>query len=136
MLDVAYRINAPTCISEAVEDDLILINLTTGLYYNMRHESAKAWQALEQGAKPSDLITANTWNETQCAQFQQYLQYLLDEQLLVICPDSGNQVEVPRIDLSDTQDPFQVDVFTDMQEMLLLDPIHDASADLGWPHKA
>lgn len=136
MLDMVYRMNAPTCISEAVEDDLILINLGTGLYYNMRQESAQAWQALAQGVRPSDLIAANAWNETQRARFQEHLQYLLNEQLLVSSPDSGHQVEAPQIDLTDVEDPFQADVFTDMREMLLLDPIHDASANLGWPHKA
>jgi hypothetical protein len=27
-------------------------------------------------------------------------------------------------------------VYADMEELLLLDPIHDVSDDVGWPHAA
>lgn len=127
--------NAPACIAEAVEDDLIVINLNTGRYYNMRHETVDTWRALTQGVAPTELIAANNWSEDQTSRFKAHVQYLLDEQILV---PSVEQIEVPaapHIEINRAHKPFQVDVFTDMEEMLLLDPIHDASTDAGWPHK-
>jgi hypothetical protein len=136
LLNITYKMNAPACIAEAVEDDLIVINLNTGRYYNMRHETVATWRALTQGVAPEQLIAANNWSADQTSRFKAHVQHLLDEQILV---PSVEQIEVPAapcIEINHAHEPFQVDVFTDMEEMLLLDPIHDASTDAGWPHKA
>jgi hypothetical protein len=135
-LETHYRLNTPWCIAEAIEDDLIIINLATGRYYNMRQQSVSCWGALAQGVTPAELLVANTWDADQTSRFKNFLQYLLDEQLLVQQEVVVKSVEAPRIELIGDTQTFLVDVFTDMQEMLLLDPIHDASKNAGWPNKA
>lgn len=143
VLESSYRLNAPACIAEAVEDDLIIINLDSGRYYNIRHQTVEVWHALSQGVSPAELLQANDWNAVLQDSFKNHIQFLLDEGLLVPSDDSvtqtAAQAEVPKIDLAgadNTDTLFHADVFTDMQEMLLLDPIHDADANVGWPHKA
>ena len=136
VIDCSYKLNAPSCIAEAVEDDLIVINLATGRYYNMRHETVACWRALSQGVTPADLLAANDWNSVQQASFTQLVQQLVEEQLLIVSSEPAPAGDAPRIECSSGHEPFHVDVFTDMEEMLLLDPIHDASVDTGWPHKA
>lgn len=136
MLDNQYRLNAPSCIGEAIEDDLIVINLGTGRYYNIRNEGVAIWQALTQGVTSSALIAANDWTDQQIHLFKEYVRFLVEEQLLVALPAMIEAPPTPCIELHHADKPFQVDVFTDMEEMLLLDPIHDASADAGWPQKA
>jgi hypothetical protein len=136
MLNIHYCLNSPACISEVVDDDLIVINLTSGRYYNMRHEAVACWQALTQGITPADLISANTWTEAQTSCFKTQIQFLLDEKLLVPSTEVAKASRGPRIEIGDADEPFRIDVFTDMQEMLRLDPIHEANVDVGWPHKA
>jgi hypothetical protein len=103
MLDIHYCLNAPACISEVVDDDL---------------------------------IGANTWTEAQTSCFKTQVHYLLDEQLLVSTTELAKASRAPRIEIVDAAEPFRIDVFTDMQEVLLLDPIHDARVDAGWQHKS
>ncbi len=136
MLERSYRLNAPACIAEAVEDDLIIINLSSGRYYNIRHETVAVWQALTQGVTPANLLQVNDWDAQLQERFNAHLQFLLDEALLVPHDELLVAVDAPHINLADANNPFHVDVFTDMQEMLLLDPIHDTDANVGWPHKA
>ena len=136
MIDFSYKLNAPSCIAEAVEDDLIVINLTTGRYYNMRRETAACWQALTEGFAPADILAASVWDGEQRARFTRFVQQLVDEQLLVVASEPAPAVGAPNIECKAGHEPFHVDVFTDMEEMLLLDPVHDASVDTGWPHKA
>jgi hypothetical protein len=136
MLEISYRLNSPSCIAEAVDDDLIVINLATGRYYNMRHETVACWQALIQGITPAALLAGNTWEIMQVTRFKDFVTYLVDEQLLVQQQSLPDNAMAPNIELGMRNDPFMIDVFTDMEEMLLLDPIHDASTDAGWPHKA
>ena len=135
MYDVSYRLNSPNCIAEAVEDDLIVINLFSGKYYNMRGAAALAWESLLNGTTPSQLLSVNNWTESQTQAFGQFLQLLVDESLIVEQTKAGSP-ELPMVILiSDDPTPFQVDVFTDMEEMLRLDPIHEADSNIGWPHK-
>lgn len=136
VLKNSYRLNSPACIAEAVENDLIIINLSSGRYYNIRHETVAVWQALTQGVTPVNLLQANEWDVQLQERFKAHIQFLLDDALLVPDNELLAAVDAPRIDLADADNPFHVDVFTDMQEMLLLDPIHDADANVGWPHKA
>lgn len=143
VIESSYRLNAPACIAEAVEDDLIIINLDSGCYYNIRHQTVAVWHALTQGVTPAELLKANDWGGELQDRFKTHIQFLLDEGLLVPNDESvantTKQVHAPKIDLAgadNTDQLFHADVFTDMQEMLLLDPIHDADANVGWPHKA
>ena len=135
MLKKSYRLNSPSCIAEAVDGDLIVINLASGRYYNMRHETVSVWNALTSGVSPSDLILGNTWNNVQQLNFQKHVQFLLNEQLIVALSNLTIGLKTPEILINEVGESFHVDVFTDMEEMLRLDPIHDASADTGWPNK-
>jgi len=135
MYEISYQLNSPNCIAEAVEDDLIVINLFSGKYYNMQGAAVHAWHALLNGAKPSQLLNANDWTEAEEQAFRHFLQLLVDESLIVAHARTIN-TELPlTILINDETSSFKVEVFTDMEEMLKLDPIHDADADIGWPHK-
>lgn len=136
MLGQRFKLNTLACIAEAVENDLIVINLHSGRYYNMRGETVASWQALIRGVAPGELISANTWDSSQIEHFKGFVQYIIDENLLVPQEAPTAQMAAPHIELGGGAEPFLVDVFTDMEEMLMLDPIHDASVDSGWPHKA
>lgn len=136
MLGHCYRLNAPSCIAEAVEDDLIVIHLATGRYYNMRGQSVMVWNALVGGVEPQALLAANAWQAPQNQRFEEHVGFLVQEGLLVPSSSESEAANAPIIDLDGSEDPFQVDVFTDMEEMLRLDPIHDANADVGWPQRA
>lgn len=135
MYDVSYRLNAPTCIAEAVDDDLIVINLVNGKYYNMRGSSALAWEALLEGCTPNQLLRANQWTDAETQAFGAFVQLLVDESLMVEHGPAGESASSVSIVLSEDPAPFQMDVFTDMEEMLRLDPVHEVDANVGWPHK-
>jgi hypothetical protein len=135
MYDVSYRLNSPNCIAEAVEDDLIVINLFSGKYYNMRGTAALAWESLINGSTPRQLLSANDWSNSQTQAFDQFLQLLVGENLIVEQTQAVSPESLMVILISDESSPFQVDVFTDMEEMLRLDPIHEADSNIGWPHK-
>lgn len=133
-----FRLNAPNCISEEIEGDLIVINLSTGRYYNMRGISVKLWQALVNGASPSSIITANNWSVIQQSSMLRFLESLMEEGLLVKNDTPAQHVAQEVLFISILEDDlFQMDVFSDMEEILGLDPIHEADIkDAGWPNKA
>lgn len=138
MLNTHYRLNSPNCISEEIEGDLIVINLSTGRYYNLRGPSVRLWQKLAEGTPPSLIGEANKWGETQLHLMTRFLESLIEEGLIVK-NDVQTQYVAPQELLIQTLDDnsFQMDIFTDMEEILGLDPIHEAdTTDAGWPTKA
>jgi predicted RNA-binding protein len=138
MHNTHFRLNAPNCISEEIEGDLIVINLSTGRYYNMRGISVKLWKALVNGASPSSIITANNWSVIQQSSMLRFLESLMEEGLLVKNDTPAQHVAQEVLFISILEDDlFQMDVFSDMEEILGLDPIHEADIkDAGWPTKA
>ena len=135
MYDKSYQLNSPSCIAEAVEDDLIVINLLSGKYYNLRGAAAQAWRAMMSGVTPQQLLDANNWTEPQTQAFDQFLQLLVTESLMTAHGQINSSALAVTILLADHAATFEVDVFTDMEEMLRLDPIHDADTNIGWPNK-
>ncbi|MEZ4726587.1 MAG: PqqD family protein [Caldilineaceae bacterium] len=142
----SFRVNSPTVVSEVFDDEIIIIHLDSGAYYSLSQSGADIWQLLQSGATLSE-ITANlaaTYALRPAAiesTVQQFVAELAQEQLLI-----------PQNTATQPSQPFAAPVvgaavpsrygrfvapalhkYTDMQDLLLLDPIHDVT-ESGWPH--
>jgi len=102
----------------------------------MRGASVSAWNMIVAGVTPAQLIKANTLTVEQQQAFEEYMTLLIKEELIVAATQESAEMVVLSIMLNNETSPFQVDIFTDMEEMLRLDPIHEADTNLGWPNKA
>ncbi len=141
-----FRINTPTVVSEVFDDEIVIIHLESGAYYSLAESGAAIWQILQQGASLTEIQTtlaktyANTPTEIEQA-VQPFMQKLAEEQLIVSDCTLTQLQQLPTVQplvLSAhcDQQPFmvpQLNKYTDMQDLLLLDPIHDV-AEPGWPH--
>ena len=115
--DAAFEMNEPTVISETIDGEVVVINLASGTYYSLKNSAAAIWSGIEQTARLSyiaDMLRANF--------------------------DVGaGEAEVSPGALTNgalKAAPFILPTlvrFTDMEAMLLLDPVHDVDEE-GWPH--
>ncbi|MCF8055643.1 MAG: PqqD family protein [Desulfocapsa sp.] len=134
-----YEINAPAVISEPMEDEVVVINLDNGCYYNLNKSAAQVWNFLDQGCSLNQIAShaAKSYpGETECigSDFQVFAQRLTDEQLVrEIEGHNVGKINANGFDGQSYEKP-DFDKFSDMQEMLLLDPIHEVSEE-GWPHQ-
>lgn len=102
---------SPTVISDTLEGDTIVIDVQTGAYYTLTEVAGPLWtQAQADGACEVDGPAAEV------------LAALVREGLLVA------ELDAPAP--ADTAIAFQR--YTDMEELLLADPIHEVDAE-GWP---
>ncbi len=136
-----FRINAPAAVSEDIDGEAVIMNLESGHYFSARGLAGVLWQATIAGAAADDMVNAvtATWNETTvAADVRALLEHMLEHKLVVPTHDAVSTTAVPALERALKTMAQQlyvvpvIDVFTDMEDLLLLDPIHDVG-EAGWP---
>jgi hypothetical protein len=136
-----YRVNSPQVINETIDGEAIMINLATGAYYSLDRVGGDVWSVIEHGASVDDVVGALQGRyEGDAAEMAAGVQALLDQLVaeeLVQTTDEAAE-RPPTAETTDPKQPFSVprlDKFTDMQDLILLDPVHEVDSR-GWPHTA
>jgi coenzyme PQQ synthesis protein D (PqqD) len=138
----SLRVNSPNVIYETIEGEVILIDLKTGTYYSLRDSGAAVWQAIEHGAG-EDGIAAELRSRYDASEgeIRAAVRRLLDElerEGLVRAEEGEAAPAAPASGNGAGRLPFAAPVLekhTDMQDLILLDPVHEVGAQ-GWPHPA
>lgn len=133
-----YRINFPDVISEPMESEQVVIDLKSGCYFNLNEPAAYIWRMIETGSSLEEMIKALSTNIHETDQdvalmVEEFIGKLEKEQLIIatdIIPNRGFDI-LPFQNIKFGIPAYQK--FDDMQEMLLLDPIHEVS-EAGWPN--
>jgi hypothetical protein len=125
-LDVAREIDAPAVIADEVGGETLVINLNTGSYFVIPPASLCVWNALASGVPAASLLLGE--GDPRAAGLRAYLDQLLEAGLLreAAQNQSADAIEWRAEDL-------RIEQHTDMADLLGLDPIHDADANVGWP---
>lgn len=132
-----FRSNEPSIAFEVLDEDVIVINLDTGTYYSIAGCGAVIWSAIVNGMTVNSIVdrlsAAGTTNRADIsAELARFVEELTSEQLIVpVIGDAITSVEQNLI-INTTFAPPRLQKFTDMQELLLVDPIHEVSEE-GWP---
>ncbi len=142
-----YRVNRPQVAFESFGDETLLVNLESGYYYSLQGCSGQVLELIEQGYRletviaylsrefsgdPADIQTRIT----------HFVEELAAEGILVpgiSPPDPAPTSETPdgspgELALRPAFQPPAIEKFSDMQDLLLLDPIHEVD-EMGWPHQ-
>jgi hypothetical protein len=143
---VHLRVSSPHVIHEAIDGEVIIINLATGNYYSLKGSGAEAWALIQRpaGVVARDLVEALAARfdaprpELEAA-FGPFLDELTHEGLVVRTAETdepaGEPVEQWRANGRMAFEPPSLEKFTDMQDLVLLDPVHEVD-EIGWPHVA
>jgi hypothetical protein len=135
------RIDATRVVHDVNDGEVLAIRSDTGTYYSMDGTAAVAWQAIDAGAdEPAiiDELAARYAAErsTVALAVADFLDQLLHEQLVTLseAPAAATQATEVHGEPLPWQAPV-VQVYTDMQDLLLFDPIHEVGPE-GWPNIA
>ena len=136
-----FRVNTPTVTHEIIDGEAVIINLDSGNYYSLVEEGSFIWSLVEKGASASDVQNAILQSYQGDAHeidrgVQELLAQLQQENLIVAVDGAGDALDLhaPADENPDKPlfNPPSLNKYSDMQELLLLDPIHDVD-DAGWP---
>ncbi len=134
----SYKIQRARVVYEVLNTEVILIDFHSGNYYALIHVAKLVWQLIEQQVSFPEIsqIISNHFQreiESVSRDIQFFIQRLLEEGLIEPAAEevrgSGAlQTEAHRF----PYEAPQLQKYTDVQNLLLLDPIHEV-AEAGWP---
>jgi hypothetical protein len=137
-----YRVNDPAVVYQAFTGEVVLINLETGNYYSLSKAGADVWSLIVTGTNTADLeerIVRQHIGEPAAIRgaVGQFLQTLADEKLIVPneaveAPAAANPASPSAAAERVPLDGLELQKYSDMQELLALDPVHDVD-EFGWP---
>jgi hypothetical protein len=137
-----FQINTPAVVSEIIDGEAVIMDLKSGNYYSTEGVGTVLWHGIELGKtypQLLDLVKAAfpTVTEDLAAAIDPFIDELITHELVRQMPAESAGA------LSDPVDLLQVNgtrefrapilnVYPDMKDLLLLDPIHDVD-EVGWP---
>ncbi len=132
-----YKLNEEKMFYDMAEGQAIVINFTSGMYYGTSSLGSAVLDALLAGAsKEAALAAIKTLPDCPSdidAQMDAFIQALLEKEVVLVDDVPGS--DVATIDASALTDGFAltVDEFTEVQDLIMADPVHDVDVEQGWP---
>jgi hypothetical protein len=141
MADEQLTINVQHVVHETIDGETIIIHLGSGTYYSIDGVGAEVWALIDRGVASATIVSAaqaryDADPDLVAPDVVTFLEQLVQEGLVV----AGALTTTP----STTQPEQGITVgayvapmlhkYTDMQEFMIVDPLHDVEEDAGWPH--
>jgi hypothetical protein len=135
-----FQVDRPQVVGETIQGETIVIHLGTGTYYSLLGSAAVIWEEVAQGATMDEIVEAleavyDGGREELAEAASTFIDTLRREALIVAAKGSQPAERVSRHSLPEPVpfSPPSLQKYTDMQDIILLDPVHEVSAE-GWPH--
>ena len=136
-----FRVNSPRVVHETIDGEVVIINLDTGCYYSLDGVGAVIWNRIERGASLGEMVEwlagnyASDHQQVEAAVQQLVTELQAEELIRGLDGPIGPGRDGARAEPAQPPAAFETPVLhkhTDMQDLLLLDPIHEVD-ETGWP---
>jgi hypothetical protein len=142
MSELCFRINAPSVIHEQFDDELVAINLETGVYHSLSGAAADAFQLLTQEATQMEVAEALATKYAASVE-------AIDAALTPFFGQLRKEDLICQVEIRKPRGPLQLagggsnvplvapslEAYRDLQSLFLLDPVHEVGEE-GWPGAA
>jgi hypothetical protein len=134
---MSYGIDPQKIVHETIDGEVILIHLQTGNYYSLGGSGAAIWSLLAAGATEDEVVsTLRLWYEADPGAIEEAVESLVSQLVTEELLEDGAPPRVaPPAQLNGERVAFAppaLEKYTDMQDFLLVDPIHEVG-ETGWP---
>ena len=139
----AYRVNEPDVIHQLFDREVVVVDLRNGSYYSLSESGGTAWLAFGSGgASVEDVARRLTTlyaltHDVAARDLQAFIAELTTRDLIVACPPETLSADTATVATpTEAYSPPELRSYNDLQELFLLDPVHEVDAAAGWPHAA
>ena len=136
--DSRYRTNSPTVVYEVIDGEAVIVNMENGSYYSIDDSGALIWDLINQGLSSDAICNSLAGKYTGSieeinAAVSGLIEKFLEEQLILKTGEAGdNKTPIAAASHETDKIPFrapELRKYTDMEELLLLDPVHEETDD-------
>ena len=139
-----FKINTPNIVHELIDGEVIIVNLKQGDYYSLLNTSAEIWTEIEREQSSAQIVAQLTQNYQEKPEIiaqgvQLFIDQLIEEEIVTELVNDIQKDEIFSHTLSNNgidKPPFEMpklSKYTDMEDLLALDPIHEVD-EMGWPN--
>ena len=139
----SYRVNEPDVIHQLFDREVVVVDLRNGSYYSLSESGGAAWLAFgTSGALVDDVAQLLTTLYTippdvAARDLQSFIAELTARDLIVTCPPGTLSAATATVAMATAvYSPPELRSYNDLQELFLLDPVHEVDAAAGWPNAA
>ena len=143
-----YKVNKADVVSEKFDDEVVIINLDSGNYYSLEEIGFDIWSLIENEASTDKIVewVMSQYDSGNAEEINklvsQFVAELREEGLVIPdktlknkdmkTPDNQNERKIVLEKPLSNLDTIVLHKYTDMQDFLLVDPIHEVEYK-DWP---
>ena len=138
-----YRINEPDVIHQLFDREVVIVDLRNGSYYSLSESGGTAWLAFGSGGASVDDVASLLAAvyaippDVAARDLHSFITELTTRDLIVACPSGGLAVDTAHVAAATAAySPPELRSYNDLQELFLLDPVHEVDPAAGWPNAA
>jgi hypothetical protein len=121
-------------VSDRFDDEVVVVNLESGVYYSFRGAAVEIWTRVEAGASTKSIHSRFVYSDpSQENKINLFIEFLTQENLVIPGEPEAGQGDSTDDPLSFTWLEFSK--FEDMADLIMIDPIHEIDPKKGWPNK-
>ena len=140
MLNSVFEVSVPDVVAEDFGSEVVVLNLSNGKYYSLVDVAADLWRDVVRGYSPQDILDKlHAVQNSSVDEVRSFFLNLVQEKLIrpveVSCPLHSIDNATAIIAFSKGVKLQKLEIFDDMADLILSDPIHDVDEDRGWPIK-
>ena len=130
-----FALASPEIAAEDFDGEFVVLNMETGKYFSVARGAAVVWRGLVAGLSPEALAAALPADDARRADLATLVEFLVASGLLMATDTPSADDAVMAAELAAAEPQFTVEVFDDLADLFIADPIHDVEATAGWPHR-
>jgi hypothetical protein len=140
MEETFLRVRVPEVTFEDFHNEVLIIDLKTGHYHSLCGSAASIWRLLSTGHSLEGCVA---WMKdfypaappTLESDTTRFVTELETAGLIARVSEPGPGSEIAFEDLSTEYHEPTINSYGDLQDLLLLDPIHEIAPEAGWPQR-
>jgi hypothetical protein len=130
------EIAAPACAAQDFDGEIVALNMSNGIYCSFRDLGAVLWRDLAAGHSVEALNALLAQALSGAEAVQDFVARIIAEGLMRPASNAASPAEQPQIvaALAGGVTPaLTFEIFEDMKNLLLFDPVHEVDEVKGWP---
>jgi len=132
-----YKLNEAKMFYDYADGQAVVINYKTGMYYGMGLLASAVLDRIIAGKNIDEILTAvkalPECPPDMAERLQCFVKELQEKEIIVAGPGFPGGAETLAVDVAEDGFDLKLDMFAEMSDLLLADPVHDVDMQEGWP---